>query len=59
MRSYFQKRAVQFLQREDGPAAVEYAIVLALIITVCVGSVTLLAGRINSIFTPTVGSASS
>jgi len=28
---------VSFLKKEDGPTAVEYAILLALIVTICVG----------------------
>ena len=28
---------VNFLKKEDGPTAVEYAILLALIVTICVG----------------------
>jgi pilus assembly protein Flp/PilA len=30
---------VEFLQREDGPTAVEYAVMLALIIVVCIGAI--------------------
>jgi pilus assembly protein Flp/PilA len=32
-------RFVEFLKREDGPTAVEYAVMLALIIVVCVGAI--------------------
>jgi pilus assembly protein Flp/PilA len=31
--------ALQFLREEDGPTAVEYAVMLALIIAVCVAAV--------------------
>ena len=31
------RRLVAFLKAEDGPTAVEYAVVLALVIVVCVG----------------------
>jgi pilus assembly protein Flp/PilA len=34
---------VDFLREEDGPTAVEYAVVLSLIIGVCVASVNLLS----------------
>ncbi|WP_029631027.1 Flp family type IVb pilin [Zavarzinella formosa] len=30
---------VNFMKKEDGPTAVEYAILLALIVTICVGVV--------------------
>ena len=47
---------VDFLAREDGPTAVEYAVMLALIIVVCLGAITTLGQNANSTFT-TVGSA--
>lgn len=31
------QKLVNFIKKEDGPTAVEYAILLALIVTVCVG----------------------
>jgi pilus assembly protein Flp/PilA len=45
-----------FLQSEDGPTAVEYAVMLALIIVVCIGAITTLGGNANSTFT-SVGNA--
>lgn len=36
---------VSFLREEDGPTAVEYAVMLALIVAVCVASVTFLASQ--------------
>jgi pilus assembly protein Flp/PilA len=42
---------VDFLKREDGPTAVEYAVMLALIIVVCIGAVTTLGGNANKTFT--------
>ncbi len=42
---------VHFLQREDGPTAVEYAVMLALIIVVCIGAVTTLGSNANATFT--------
>lgn len=45
----------KFLHRllwdEDGPTAVEYAVMLALIIGVCVGAVTFLGTQTNGAFT--------
>ena len=46
---------VNFLKREDGPTAVEYAVMLALIIVVCIGAITTLGKNANNTFT-TVGS---
>ena len=47
---------VRFLRSEDGPTAVEYAIMLALIIIVCVTSIALIGTRANLTFN-TVGNA--
>jgi pilus assembly protein Flp/PilA len=47
---------VNFLKAEDGPTAVEYAVMLALIIVVCIGAITTLGGNANKTFT-SVGSA--
>ncbi|WP_425399864.1 Flp family type IVb pilin [Aeoliella sp.] len=33
------KHVIEFLERDDGPTAVEYAVMLALIVIACVGSV--------------------
>jgi len=35
----FATKIVDFLKEEDGPTAVEYAVMLALIVVVCVGAV--------------------
>ena len=51
----FTQFAVDFVKREDGPTAVEYAVMLALIIVVCIGAITTLGNNANSTFT-TVGS---
>ena len=48
--------AVEFLKREDGPTAVEYAVMLALIIVVCITAVTTLGSNANKTFT-SVGTA--
>ena len=42
---------VDFLKAEDGPTAVEYAVMLALIIVVCIGAVTTLGTNANATFT--------
>jgi pilus assembly protein Flp/PilA len=41
---------VDFLKREDGPTAVEYAVMLALIIVVCVSAITTLGSNANNTF---------
>ena len=48
--------AVEFLKREDGPTAVEYAVMLALIIVVCIAAITTLGKNANSTFS-TVGNS--
>ena len=45
------RHVVQFVKAEDGPTAVEYAVMLALIIVVCIGAVTTLGNRANGTFT--------
>ena len=52
----FAERVVNFLKREDGPTAVEYAVMLALIIVVCITAITALGTNANKTFT-TVGNA--
>ena len=42
--------AIDFLRREDGPTAVEYAVMLALIIVVCIAAITTLGTTTNSTF---------
>jgi pilus assembly protein Flp/PilA len=41
---------VMFLEDEDGPTAVEYAVMLALIIVVCVTSIAILGTNANNTF---------
>jgi pilus assembly protein Flp/PilA len=53
MRKMTQK-LVTFLKREDGPTAVEYAVMLALIIVVCIAAITTLGKNANTTF-DTVG----
>jgi pilus assembly protein Flp/PilA len=52
----FVKRVVNFLRRDDGPTAVEYAVMLALIIVVCIAAITTLGSNTNQTFSY-VGSA--
>jgi len=46
----FSTSIVNFLKEEDGPTAVEYAILLALIIVVCIGSIRTIGSRANAQF---------
>jgi pilus assembly protein Flp/PilA len=39
-----------FLKNEDGPTAVEYAVMLALIIVVCIAAITTLGSNANNTF---------
>jgi pilus assembly protein Flp/PilA len=41
---------VRFLRAEDGPTAVEYAVMLALIVVVCISAITLLGQNANKTF---------
>ena len=44
------KNLVNFLKKEDGPTAVEYAVMLALIIVVCIAAITALGSNTNNTF---------
>ena len=44
------QRAVDFLRKEDGPTAVEYAVMLALIIVVCITAITTLGKNANEVY---------
>ena len=46
----FAKSVVKFVKAEDGPTAVEYAVMLALIIVVCIVSITALGTAANQTF---------
>ena len=52
----FAQSIVNFVKREDGPTAVEYAVMLALIIVVCIAAITAIGTNANATFS-TVGSA--
>ena len=42
---------VNFFKKEDGPTAVEYAVMLALINVVCIAAITALGTNANATFT--------
>jgi len=44
------RNVVRFLKKEDGPTAVEYAVMLALIIVVCLVAITTLGAQANDTF---------
>jgi len=44
------KKFVEFVKKEDGPTAVEYAVMLALIIVVCIAAITTLGSNANTTF---------
>jgi len=44
------KRLIRFLKREDGPTAVEYAVMLALIVVVCLTAIGTLGTQANTTF---------
>ncbi len=56
-------RFANFLRRllkdEDGPTAVEYAVMLALIVIVCLGAISTLGTNANTTFTNIGGSLGS
>ena len=57
----FARRSLDFLRGEDGPTAVEYAVMLALVILVCLVAITTLGTNTNQTFTTVsnaVGTAS-
>jgi pilus assembly protein Flp/PilA len=46
----YSQAIVAFLKSEDGPTAVEYAVMLALIIVVCIGAITTLGKNANGVY---------
>jgi pilus assembly protein Flp/PilA len=61
MLSRISQTVTEFLVKEDGPTAVEYAVMLALIIVVCIAAITTLGKNANATFTTVgnqIGSAS-
>jgi pilus assembly protein Flp/PilA len=47
------KALIRFVAAEDGPTAVEYAAMLALIIAVCIGAITTIGTKTDGSFTTT------
>jgi pilus assembly protein Flp/PilA len=47
---HFAQSVIRFLVNEDGPTAVEYAVMLALIIVVCITAITTLGTNANATF---------
>jgi pilus assembly protein Flp/PilA len=45
------KKMQRFLTSEDGPTAVEYAVMLALIIIVCLAAISSIGSKANTTFT--------
>ena len=48
-----------FIEKEDGPTAVEYAVMLALIIVVCLAAITAIGTKANATFQTVASSLSS
>ena len=46
----FASKVRNFLASEDGPTAVEYAVMLALIVVVCLGTIATIGTRANTTF---------
>jgi pilus assembly protein Flp/PilA len=44
------RQSVSFLRQEEGPTAVEYAVMLALIVVVCIAAITTLGQNANAVF---------
>ena len=49
------RSVVKFLKTEDGPTAVEYAVMLALIVVVCITAITALGTNASNTFNYTSG----
>jgi pilus assembly protein Flp/PilA len=50
---------VNFVKNEDGPTAVEYAVMLALIIVVCIAAIQALGSNANATFSFVAGAIGS
>lgn len=58
MRSYF-GRVVRLARNEDGPTAVEYAVMLSMIVVVCLAAIRAVGSKASTAFTNIAGSISS
>ena len=47
----FTEAVVNFVNREDGPTAVEYAAIVALIAVVCIAAIVIVGSGSNDLFT--------
>jgi pilus assembly protein Flp/PilA len=47
---FIAKKFIRFVKKEDGPTAVEYAVMLALIVVVCIAAITTLGSNANNTF---------
>lgn len=52
------EKIVRFVKSEEGPTAVEYAVMVALIIVVAIGAITTLGTSVSSTFNATATSIS-
>ncbi len=52
----FTKKLRRFLSSEDGPTAVEYAVMLSLIIAVCLAAITTIGTNASSVFSKVAAS---
>ena len=50
MMKWFATKLRRFLACEEGPTAVEYAVMLALIICVCIAGISVVGANANSVF---------
>jgi pilus assembly protein Flp/PilA len=50
MFTHYRQRVLEFLKREDGPTAVEYAVMLSLIIVACLVAITALGSNASATF---------
>jgi pilus assembly protein Flp/PilA len=50
MFSHFRDQVVAFLKNEDGPTAMEYAVMMSLIVVVCISAITTLGSNTNNTF---------
>jgi pilus assembly protein Flp/PilA len=53
------KQIREFLRSEEGPTAVEYAVMLALIVAVCLGAIKTLGSNTKTTFTTVANSLGS
>jgi pilus assembly protein Flp/PilA len=55
----FVQQVVEFLKKEDGPTAVEYAVMLSLIIVVCLAAISVLGQNASAKFSTVATSIAS